>query len=226
MRFLIFYFTLCLSTFAHSKDVHVKGYTKSNGTYVEPHYRSSPDGIHDNNWSVIGNTNPYTGKIGEIDRIGDGEVSYDYSYQYNDSSSDSIRDYKIYESKIRHEGDGVYFVGYNLESGEEVYLNTKNNSVTYIIDSKKVSSYVSKQVITCAKIAQIKEFKSGLYLNLDFSYPNQSVTLVAWERSLKSIGKDNILALRNKIVCASGVVSEYNGMYQININDIESFTSL
>ncbi|MFA5130390.1 MAG: SH3 domain-containing protein [Patescibacteria group bacterium] len=41
--------------------VRVKGYTKKNGTYVAPHYRSDPDGIKSNNWSYPGNTNPYTG---------------------------------------------------------------------------------------------------------------------------------------------------------------------
>jgi hypothetical protein len=49
-----------------SGSVHVQGYTKSNGTYVEPHYRSAPDGNFNNNWSTKGNTNPYTGKEGTV----------------------------------------------------------------------------------------------------------------------------------------------------------------
>lgn len=44
--------------------VHVNGYTKKNGTYVAPHYRSHPDKSYNNNWSVKGNVNPYTGKAG------------------------------------------------------------------------------------------------------------------------------------------------------------------
>ena len=43
-------------------SVYVRGYTKSNGTYVEPHYRSAPDGDPTNNYSYPGNTNPYTGE--------------------------------------------------------------------------------------------------------------------------------------------------------------------
>jgi hypothetical protein len=43
--------------------VYVHGYYRSNGTYVQPHYRSSPDGNPYNNWSYPGNTNPYTGKV-------------------------------------------------------------------------------------------------------------------------------------------------------------------
>ena len=45
-------------------DTWVNGYYKSNGTYVQGHYRSSPDSYRNNNWSTSGNTNPYTGKRG------------------------------------------------------------------------------------------------------------------------------------------------------------------
>lgn len=45
-------------------QVRVRGYTRKDGTYVKPHYRSRPDGNFDNNWSTAGNVNPYTGKIG------------------------------------------------------------------------------------------------------------------------------------------------------------------
>jgi len=45
-------------------NVYVKGYFKSNGTYVAPHFRSDPDKNFYNNWSTIGNYNPYTGKKG------------------------------------------------------------------------------------------------------------------------------------------------------------------
>ncbi len=45
-------------------DVYVRGYCKSNGIYVAPHYRSNPDGNAWNNWSTQGNVNPYTGRRG------------------------------------------------------------------------------------------------------------------------------------------------------------------
>ena len=44
--------------------VRVKGYIRSNGTYVAPHYRSNPDSSKLNNWSTKGNYNIYTGKKG------------------------------------------------------------------------------------------------------------------------------------------------------------------
>lgn len=56
--FLIF---TCLLT-AHA-SVYVNGYFRKDGTYVQPHYRSNPDGNPYNNWSYPGNVNPYTGKV-------------------------------------------------------------------------------------------------------------------------------------------------------------------
>jgi hypothetical protein len=45
-------------------DTRVKGYYKKNGTYVQPHYRSSPNSTSNDNYSTKGNVNPYTGKEG------------------------------------------------------------------------------------------------------------------------------------------------------------------
>lgn len=48
-------------------DQYVRGYYRSNGTYVQPHYRSSPNGNAFDNWSTRGNVNPYTGTRGTRD---------------------------------------------------------------------------------------------------------------------------------------------------------------
>ncbi len=45
-------------------QVKVKGYYRKDGTYVRPHYRSSPNHTKLDNWSTKGNVNPYTGKVG------------------------------------------------------------------------------------------------------------------------------------------------------------------
>ena len=44
--------------------VHVNGYYRHDGTYVQPHMRTAPDAIKTNNFSYQGNINPYTGKVG------------------------------------------------------------------------------------------------------------------------------------------------------------------
>lgn len=47
-----------------AEDVYVNGYTRKDGTYVPPHFRSAPDGNPNNNWSTYPNVNPYTGQQG------------------------------------------------------------------------------------------------------------------------------------------------------------------
>jgi hypothetical protein len=49
-----------------SSDVSVKGYYRNNGTYVAPHYRISPNSTNRDNFSTIGNINPYTDERGTI----------------------------------------------------------------------------------------------------------------------------------------------------------------
>ena len=50
---------MLISSYNASADVFVNGYTKKNGTYVEPHYRSSPDNSIFNNYSYQQNSNSY-----------------------------------------------------------------------------------------------------------------------------------------------------------------------
>jgi hypothetical protein len=40
------------------------GYTRSNGTYVQPHVSTNPNGTQRDNFSATGNVNPYTGSVG------------------------------------------------------------------------------------------------------------------------------------------------------------------
>jgi hypothetical protein len=63
---LLLFATLTLAQ-TNSKHVHVKGYYKSNGTYVAPHYRTAPNSSNRDNFSTKPNTNPYTGKKGYIE---------------------------------------------------------------------------------------------------------------------------------------------------------------
>lgn len=62
--------------------VRVSGYYRKNGTYVQPHYRSNPDGNPYNNYSYPGNTNPYTGKV-----AGGNPDTYLKNYYDNDSGN-------------------------------------------------------------------------------------------------------------------------------------------
>lgn len=53
--------SFCSVAFA---NVHVHGYQRSDGTYVQGHDRTDPNGTTSDNWSHEGNTNPNTGARG------------------------------------------------------------------------------------------------------------------------------------------------------------------
>jgi len=64
--FLVIFFTLLSLASVEARDVAVRGYTKDNGTYVQPHYRSSPNEYKNDNWSTSGNSNPIREKVEQI----------------------------------------------------------------------------------------------------------------------------------------------------------------
>lgn len=42
----------------------VKGYSKKDGTHVQPHHQTNPNSTTRDNYSTRGNYNPHTGKVG------------------------------------------------------------------------------------------------------------------------------------------------------------------
>lgn len=55
---------LALASAAVAAQTYVQGYIKADGTYVAPHYQSSPNDTVRDNYSYRGNVNPYTGQTG------------------------------------------------------------------------------------------------------------------------------------------------------------------
>ncbi len=84
MRYLLILSALLFSFASTAKDVYVKGYTKKDGTYVQPHHRSAPNSNKADNWSTKGNTNPYTGK--------EGTQNVDDSDSSNNAATDTEND--------------------------------------------------------------------------------------------------------------------------------------
>lgn len=90
MRYLVLGLAALAMSATASAQVHVRGYTTKSGTYVAPHYRSSPDSSKLNNWSTKGNVNPYTGQAGTKDPYGSSSSSYgSYDNPYSSSSPQS-----------------------------------------------------------------------------------------------------------------------------------------
>lgn len=54
-----------LESVAFAQTAHaVRGYVRADGTYVAPHYQTNPNATQADNYSALGNVNPYTGAVG------------------------------------------------------------------------------------------------------------------------------------------------------------------
>jgi hypothetical protein len=58
--FFIAFLFAAANSFAQT-STYVSGYTNSNGTYVQGYYRTTPNTTRNDNYSTVGNINPYTG---------------------------------------------------------------------------------------------------------------------------------------------------------------------
>jgi len=125
MKKLLLSASLTLMAVLCFAQVHVSGYYRKNGTYVQPHMRSSPDSNPYNNYSYPGNTNPYTGKVatGNPD-------TYLNNYNKNSTSTNNNK----YDSNI--ESSNLKKVKYivpdkSIISGEK-YLTFSQKQDTYV----------------------------------------------------------------------------------------------
>lgn len=101
MKNLLFIAALLLTGyFGFSQQVYVKGYYRSNGTYVQPHYRTAPNHTVNDNWSTVGNVNPYTGKAGTKPRQGSYTPSKTYKTRVKPVYSKAYNYPKAYQTKV------------------------------------------------------------------------------------------------------------------------------
>ena len=90
---------LLTATIALAQDVYVQGYFKSDGTYVQPHYRSAPNSNTLDNWSTRGNVNPYTGQRGTRDPYGSSNPYRTYNTNpYSDNQLPGLSPYRTYNT--------------------------------------------------------------------------------------------------------------------------------
>ncbi|QJD80208.1 hypothetical protein [Spirosoma rhododendri] len=69
--------------------VRVSGYTRKDGTYVQPYFRTAPNATNRDNFSTTGNINPYTGKPGWIEPDSRYSTFYYNTYTYPSASNKS-----------------------------------------------------------------------------------------------------------------------------------------
>ena len=89
--FLTFIILLKLFGFAFGQTnpnhVRVSGYTRKDGTYVQPYFRTAPNYTNRDNFSTQGNVNPYTGEAGWIKPYSKYNTFYHNTYSYSSSTT-------------------------------------------------------------------------------------------------------------------------------------------
>lgn len=84
LAFLVILFLWFGFVFGRTNPNHVRvsGYTRKDGTYVQPYFRTAPNATNRDNFSTMGNTNPYTGKPGWIEPDSKYNTFYYNTYTY------------------------------------------------------------------------------------------------------------------------------------------------
>ncbi|MEA5260367.1 SH3 domain-containing protein [Arcicella aquatica] len=190
-KFLIFLFPLLLyleSTFSqrtNSNHVNVKGYYRSNGTYVKPHIRTTPNNTISDNFSTYGNVNPYTAKPGwvkgEKNILNPSNYSKDidganYIYTSSNKIENEINNIKYRKTKISY----VNSDGLNVRIGpstkfkpkkklnflEKVELVTNVNAIwakiNYIHNNKIEDGYVAIKDLTEPKLGLFEVLQTDI----------------------------------------------------------------
>lgn len=87
-KLILFLALLFLPSSLLAKTTNVKSYIKKDGTFIQGHYRTTPNNMKFNNWSTKGNFNPYTGKKGYKSPYGHSYQKYKSGSYYNYDSYD------------------------------------------------------------------------------------------------------------------------------------------
>jgi len=139
MKNLLFLIAFLFTTALSFAQVSVRGYYRSNGTYVQPHQRTAPNYTRNDNYSTVGNVNPYTGKAGTVPRDGYSSTRTSSTYStptsYSSSSYSTPSTYSsstystptTYSSPSYSSSNTVY----TGSRGGQYYINSNGNK-TYV----------------------------------------------------------------------------------------------
>jgi len=202
IKFMTALFALIVSLGVFA-DVYVEGYTRSDGTEVSAHYRSDPNDTVTDNWSYVGNTNPYTGEVG-TNRYEESPTSEFYiprNKTYASSNSDSSSGFAL----IFIIALVAVIVGYTFSNSSNPQLEQKRNRrqrnpsqqyETRVINENEFDSYPDE-----VRLIQLAIEKGRL---VEFLY-QKSGSSRAEKRVIKPT---NYVAFKN--LCVQGICQTKN----------------
>lgn len=149
-KIFIFIFLILINVASYaqrtnSNHTHVNGYYRSNGTYVKSHNRTSPNSTNRDNFSTIGNTNPYTGQLGVITPDNKPLIennSSTFDYLLNSPSSKSTEKPKNEIDKFLEKITTDKNNNPNVNSIFDSYKNPSNTTNSFIMPSPSDYNYL------------------------------------------------------------------------------------
>ena len=135
MKNLLFLIAFLFTTALSFAQVSVSGYYRSNGTYVQPHQRTAPNSTRNDNYSTVGNVNPYTGESGTHPRDGyttTRATTSTYSEPtYSSTSTYSAPTYTTPTATYSTPSNSSTQTIYTGSRGGQYYINSNGNK-TYV----------------------------------------------------------------------------------------------
>lgn len=147
MKKLLFIIAFLFTTaFIFAQDVYVAGFTRSNGTYVQSHYRTAPNSTRNDNYSTVGNVNPYTGTLGTQPRDGHtttrtSSVYYSSPATYS-TSSYAKPTYRTTYTPSTYSVPTTTYSSPSYSSSNTIYTGSRGGQ--YYINSNGNKTYVSR----------------------------------------------------------------------------------
>lgn len=194
---------ILLSANALHAQVHVKGYYRSNGTYVEPHERTSPNSTVTDNYSYPGNYNP--NKDGET-TMSSGPYNASSRTEANSQSAFSISDLYIVNKSGDVKSANEFLSTYKdflfsapIETDSKGFKTVKwrrdreTIEITYgttLLEGKATSVFFVKYLVPFDKFS---EFESSLQ-SLNYKAQSKSITNAGEPFTLW--GPENVLEMK------------------------------
>lgn len=113
-------------------QVYVKGYYRSNGTYVKSYQRTRPNNTVYDNYSTRGNINPYTGKMGTKNNYGNFRTNSLNSSSWNNnySTTNNLYNTNSTNNNLWNNSNNTSRSGNNIWNGSNYNLNSNNNQTS------------------------------------------------------------------------------------------------
>jgi hypothetical protein len=143
LLFILFVFSLNAFT-----QVKVRGYYRKDGTYVKPHYRSSPNRSVSDNYTYKGNVNPYTGEIGHR--------SYEFINDKRVYKKSKTKKVKVTNRTYFHPSYGTKSKIAIFPKDREVEIIGYTDNGYYLVKNGEIEGFIKKDDLEDIDINSIK----------------------------------------------------------------------